>query len=151
MKFLSIENPSPILKDGSEYHRTQFDYHLPHEKIARLNTIKEAEWNRLIEYHNSDRCLMQFLGLELNDEQIGQCGKCANCLPDRQLISDFDQDLVIRANDFLRNRYIKIKPRATFSSSGDNARQAFASYKLPYRDKNLTCEEGLALSSWQGE
>lgn len=149
LKFLSIENPSPILKDGSEYHRTQFDYHLPHDKIERLNTIKEAEWNRLIEYHNSDRCLMQFLGLELNDEQIGQCGKCANCLPDRQLVSDFDQNLVIRANDFLRNRYIKIKPRATFSSSGDNARQAFASYKLPYRDKNLTCEQGLALSYWK--
>ena len=50
---------------------------------------------------------------------------------------------------FLRNRYIKIKPRATFASSGDNARQAFVNYKLPYRNPNLTCEEGMALSSWK--
>lgn len=149
LKFLSIEKPSPILKDGPEYYRTQFDYQLPREKIARLNAIKEDEWNTLIEYHHSDRCLMQFLGQELNDSNIGQCGKCANCCPENRLTSNFDQDLVLQANDFLRNRYIKIKPRATFASSGDNARQAFVNYKLPYRNPNLTCEEGMALSSWK--
>ena len=100
LKFLSIENPSPILKDGPEYYRTQFDYQLPREKIARLNAIKEDEWNTLIEYHHSDRCLMQFLGQELNDSNIGQCGKCANCCPENRLTSNFDQDLVLQANDF---------------------------------------------------
>ena len=149
LKFLSIQNPSPILKDGPEYYRVQFDYRLPREKIARLNSIKEGEWNRLLEYHHSDRCLMQFLGQELNDTNIGQCGKCANCCPNNRFISNFDHDLALMANDFLRHRYIKIKPRATFASSGDNARQAFVNYKLPYRNPNLTCEEGMALSSWK--
>ncbi|MGP5226003.1 RecQ family ATP-dependent DNA helicase [Psychrobacter aquimaris] len=58
LKFLSIENPSPILRDGSFYYRTQFDYKVPHEKIKRLNTIKEGEWIRLLEYHKSKDCLM---------------------------------------------------------------------------------------------
>src|SRR5690606_14651470 len=67
LKFLSIENPSPILRDGSFYYRTQFDYKVPHEKIKRLNTIKEGEWIRLLEYHKSKDCLMCFLGNELDD------------------------------------------------------------------------------------
>lgn len=149
LKFLSIENPSPIIKDGTYYYRTQFDYKLPHEKIERLNTIKQGEWHRLLEYHNSTTCLMQFLGQELDDKDIEPCGKCANCNSGSTLPISLDQNLILKAHDYLRNRYLKIKPRVTFSSSGDNARQAFVHYKLPYRDNKLLCEVGSALSSWK--
>ena len=149
LKFLSIESPAPILKDNTEYFRTQFDYHLPHEKIERLNTIKEGEWQRLLEYHQSKECLMHFLGNELDDTDSEACGKCANCRPDNTFSELVDDALVNNARDYLRHRYIKIKPRATFASSGDNARQAFVQYGFPYRDKNLQCEIGYALSSWK--
>lgn len=149
LKFLSIENPSPILKDGTAYYRTQFDYQLPHDKIERLNNIKTGEWQRLLEYHNSKNCLMQFLGRELDDASTQTCGKCANCKPENIFNTNLDQNLIILAHDYLRHRYIKIKPRATFASSGDNARQAFVNYKFPYKDNQLQCEEGLALSSWK--
>ncbi|RLV60503.1 RecQ family ATP-dependent DNA helicase [Parashewanella curva] len=149
LKFLSIENPSPILKDGSAYYRTQFDYELPHNKIERLNTIKEHEWQRLIEYHNSDKCLMQFLRKELDDDAPEKCGKCANCDPTNSLKAEVNQDLAIQAHSYLRHRYIKIKPRALFASSGDNARLAFPIYNFPYRDGKLKCEDGMALSSWK--
>lgn len=149
LNFLSIENPSPILKDGTAYYRTQFDYQLPHDKIERLNNIKTGEWQKLLEYHNSKNCLMQFLGRELDDASTQTCGKCANCKPDNIFNTNLDQNLIILAHDYLRHRYIKIKPRATFASSGDNARQAFVNYKFPYKDNQLQCEEGLALSSWK--
>lgn len=149
LKFLSIENPSPILKDGTAYYRTQFDYQLPHDKIERLNNTKTGEWQRLLEYHNSKNCLMQFLGRELDDASTQTCGKCANCKPENIFNTNLDQNLIILAHDYLRHRYIKIKPRATFASSGDNARQAFVNYKFPYKDNQLQCEEGLALSSWK--
>lgn len=149
LNFLSIENPSPILKDGTAYYRTQFDYQLPHDKIERLNNTKTGEWQRLLEYHNSKNCLMQFLGRELDDASTQTCGKCANCKPENIFNTNLDQNLIILAHDYLRHRYIKIKPRATFASSGDNARQAFVNYKFPYKDNQLQCEEGLALSSWK--
>ncbi|MGI2201623.1 RecQ family ATP-dependent DNA helicase [Shewanella baltica] len=149
LNFLSIENPSPILKDGTAYYRTQFDYQLPHDKIERLNNIKTGEWQKLLEYHNSKNCLMQFLGRELDDASTQTCGKCANCKPENIFNTNLDQNLIILAHDYLRHRYIKIKPRATFASSGDNARQAFVNYKFPYKDNQLQCEEGLALSSWK--
>ncbi|WP_225739322.1 RecQ family ATP-dependent DNA helicase [Psychrobacter sp. FME13] len=149
LKFLSIENPSPILRDGSFYYRTQFDYKVPHEKIKRLNTIKEGEWIRLLEYHKSKDCLMCFLGNELDDLNTRKCGKCANCNPENALSEQVDDVFVNDARDYLRHRYIEIKPRATFASSNDNARQAFPQYKFPYKDIKLKCETGYALSSWK--
>lgn len=151
LKFLSIENPSPILKDGPEYFRTQFNYVMPHEKIERLNTIKKGEWARLNEYHDSDKCLMLFLGQELDDPNIISCGKCANCQPNKALSEEIEQQTVLYANDYLRHRYIEIKPRATFASSGANARLAFSTYGFPYNANkaNLNTETGMALSSWK--
>lgn len=149
LKFLSIEQPSPVLKDGSQYFRTQFDYQIPREKIKRLSTIKQGEWDVLNEYHKSNACLMQFLSNELDDPDSQPCGKCENCNPEIKLPIAINHDLVLKANDYLRHRYIAIKPRATFASSGNNARLAFSDYGLPYRDNNLKIEAGMALSSWK--
>jgi ATP-dependent DNA helicase RecQ len=149
LKFLSIENPSPIIKSESKYYRTQFDYHLPVEKIRRLNSIKEAEWRRLQDYYRHTGCLMSFLADELDDPYKEKCGRCENCSPSTKLSNSLKTELVFAAEDYLRNRYIKIIPRATFSSSGDNARSAFKHYRLPYQDSNLKIEEGLALSAWK--
>ncbi|MDU0355770.1 hypothetical protein RS130_19460 [Paraglaciecola aquimarina] len=149
IKFLSIENPSPILKDGNQYFRTQFDYQLPHEKIERLNNVKQQEWERLNQYHSETSCLMAFLSAELDDPESGQCGKCENCHPQGKLPTQISNELVLKANDYLRHRYIQIKPRATFASSGDNARLAFAQYGFPYKNSKLKFEPGMALSSWK--
>ena len=151
LKFLSIEQPSPILKDGSQYFRTQFDYQIPEEKIERLNIIKQGEWEVLNNYHKSNTCLMQFLSKELDDPDSQPCGKCENCNPANKLPDKVDSELVLKANDYLRHRYIAIKPRATFASSGSNARLAFTKYGLPYsaNKANLNIEKGMALSSWK--
>ncbi|AWB57838.1 RecQ family ATP-dependent DNA helicase [Colwellia sp. Arc7-D] len=149
LKFLGIEQPSPILKDDKYYYRTQFDYKIPQDKIDRLNNIKQGEWDILNNYHQSTSCLMQFLSSELDDPETQPCGKCENCNPANKLSDKINHDLVILANDYLRHRYIEIKPRATFASSGANAGLAFKSYGFPYRDKNLKIEKGMALSSWK--
>lgn len=151
IKFLMIEHPSPILKDGNQYFRTQFDYQLPEEKIDRLSSIKQGEWESLNQYHQHKGCLMQYLSDELDDPNCEPCGKCQNCKPESKLSEEIKPDLVLQANDYLRHRYIQIKPRATFASSGENARKAFAKYGLPYNANkaNLNIEHGLALSSWK--
>lgn len=149
LKFLSVENPSPILKDGTQYFRTQFDYQLPREKVERLNSVKEAEWYQLEQYHASKDCLMKFLAEELDDPHKQTCGRCENCMPSAKLPTSVEPELIEEANDYLRHRYIKIKPRKEFSSSKANATLAFETYKFPRKAPELMIEEGLALSSWK--
>lgn len=150
LKFLSNENPSPIFKDDNGfYHRTQFDYSLPVDKIKRLSTTKKKEWDNLLEYHQSTECLMKFLGKELNDSYIKNCGKCMNCNPENALSEELDELLLNDAREFLRHRYILIKPRSRFASSNKNAQLAFPNYGFSYSINNLKCETGYALSSWK--
>ncbi|WP_163931373.1 RecQ family ATP-dependent DNA helicase [Paraferrimonas sp. SM1919] len=159
LKFLSNEDPLPIIKEYKKikgeyvafYSRTKNDYSFPHERISRLNRIKQGEWQDLIEYHQSERCLMHFLAEKLGDNNPQNCGKCANCVPHTKLDYTIDPQLVLAAQDYLKNRYIKIKPKATFAASGANAKLAFPTYGFPYNAKkaNMYLEEGLALSSWK--
>ncbi|SUA63855.1 RecQ family ATP-dependent DNA helicase [Oligella urethralis] len=149
LKYLSIENPSPILENSGHYYRTGFDYALPEQKIKKIEAIKKAEWETLLQYHKTDECLMYFLGKELDDPYIEKCGKCANCAPENKLSEYVDEVLIDKARDYLRHRYIELKPRSNFGASGALVSQAFEYYKFPYRDSRLKCESGLALSSWK--
>ncbi len=149
LKFLSVENPSPILKESARYYRTATDYQLPHDRIERLSSIKTQEWNTLKGYHCSKDCLMLFLARELDDDNVTNCGKCANCSPKDKLEESVQRDLVLEASDFLKYRYINIETRKIFGKSGDLARQAFPIYNFGYRDKKLQAEQGSALSNWR--
>ncbi|MDI1231131.1 MAG: RecQ family ATP-dependent DNA helicase [Methylobacter sp.] len=149
LKFLSVESPSPILKDGQKYYRTAIDYQLPYERIERLSSIKVKEWNTLKEYHRYETCLMHFLANELDDDSSEDCGKCANCAPKNKLNISIGRDLVLEANEYLKHLYIKVEPRKIFGGSGDLAREAFPIYGFSYKDKNLQAEQGFALSKWR--
>lgn len=149
LKFLSVENPSPLYKDGSTYYRTSLDYELPHERIARLSSIKAGEWEELLRYHASTECLMKFLANALDDDCVEKCGKCANCLPTNALEVSAPKSLIQAATTFMRHRYVKIKPRKMFGASGKLVRSAFPVYQFPYKNSALCAEEGMALSSWR--
>ncbi|MBY7995350.1 RecQ family ATP-dependent DNA helicase [Vibrio fluvialis] len=151
IKFLTSEFPSPIMKDGPFYYRTASDYSLPHDKIERLNGLKEDEWQRLLAYFDGtlNRCLMQILGSELDDNDIETCGKCEHCNPSAKLPDAVQQQTVNKASDFLRNRYIKLEPRKLFGASNDVVRSAFPVYGFPRQNANLLCDTGWALSTWR--
>lgn len=149
LKYLSIENPSPVLENNGYYHRTNLDYSLPEQKIKEIKSIKQTEWETLLEYHQTDECLMYFLGKELDDPHVKKCGKCANCKPENRLSEYVEEALVDKARDYLRHRYIELKPRSIFGASGVLVKQAFKYYDFPYKDESLKCEGGLVLSSWK--
>lgn len=148
-RFLSVENPSPIYKDGAIFYRTSTDYQLPHERIARLSAIKADEWTQLLNYHKTTDCLMRFLASALDDELAQACGQCANCLPSQSLNTELNDSLVAAADAFVKGRYLPIKPRKRFGSSGKMTSAAFTTYQFPYQDASLTAEPGLALSTWR--
>ncbi len=149
LKFLSVEDPSPIYKDGTTYTRTAIDYELPHERIHRLSTIKVGEWKQLLDYHQSKKCLMHFLAEALDDDFATNCGKCANCAPQQKLDEAIPRDRVLVASEFMKNRYVKIKSRKIFGASKLLAFSAFPVYKFPYKDAKLQAQDGLALSRWR--
>ncbi len=151
IKFLTSEFPSPIMKNDSMYYRTAFDYSLPHDRIERLSRIKEDEWEKLLAYFDGslNSCLMQILGAELDDHDIQVCGKCECCNPASKLPETANHELVIKAADFLRNRYVKLEPRKLFGASSNSVLSTFPIYRFPYKDPNLLCDEGWALSTWK--
>lgn len=148
LKFLAVEDPSPIYKDGSTYSRTPIRYTLPHDRIERLSSIKEGEWEQLVEYHQSSGCLMRYLANALDDPLSEDCGKCQNCDPESKLNQEVNREQVLVAGEFLRHLYVPIKPRKRFGASGAAARAAFSTYQFPYQSAQLEAEPGLALSRW---
>jgi ATP-dependent DNA helicase RecQ len=149
LKFLSTENPSPVLKELTVYFRTPIDYYLPAERIERLSAIKAGEWEQLQNYSRHPQCLMRFLAEALDDPLAEDCGKCQNCDSESTLEFEVPQQLTVNALDFLKYRYVKIKPRKLFGGSGTLATDAFPIYKLPYTSEELQAQQGLALSRWK--
>lgn len=148
LKFLSVEDPSPIYKSGAEYFRTPVPYRLPEKRIERLSAIKTGEWEQLIKYHQTDSCLMRFLAHALDDKLPEDCGKCQNCDPASRLDQELDRESILSATDFLRHQYSTIEPRKLFGASKEAVQKAFATYQFPYKNPSLSAEPGLALSRW---
>lgn len=149
LKFLNVEDPTPVLKHGSKWYRTIHPYHMPHDRVEKLSELKDYEWQELQEYHQSSQCLMRFLANALDDQMTENCGKCANCDPKNKLSEATNPDIVQQALDFLQQRYVTITPKKQFATSKSLAMQAFPNYGLPYRDADLYAEIGKALSRWK--
>ena len=61
LKILSVENPSPVIKQGSKWRRTPVLYHMDHARIERLTQQREIEWQEVQDYIDTDVCLMAYL------------------------------------------------------------------------------------------
>ena len=71
---------------------------------------------------------MSFLAHALDDPLAEDCGKCANCDPASKIAIELPRELTLQAADYLKYRYVKIRPRKLFGSSGALAREAFPIY-----------------------
>ena len=47
LKFLSADNPAPVIKDGSRWRRTPVEYRMDHDRIHRLTGQREVEWHEV--------------------------------------------------------------------------------------------------------
>jgi ATP-dependent DNA helicase RecQ len=143
LKYLSVQSPSPVAKHGSKWYRTPVHYEMDHKKIAFLTNQRREEFTRMEEYLVHNKCLMSYLREELNDSNISDCGKCANCTSKSKLDAAFSHENGVRAAAFLRHTYIPIVPKKQF------AKDAFSTYgfssKLP---EALRAQEGRVLSKW---
>ena len=143
LKFLSVERPSPVIKDGPRWRRTPVRFSFDKDRIQRLTAQREVEWQEVQAYVLTKQCRMAFLQRALNDPDISECGRCDNCLG-RPLISPrANLSLVGRAQLFLRRTDFPIAPRKRIP------RDAWTTYSLSGSlPPALQASEGRTLSRW---
>ncbi|TVP78440.1 RecQ family ATP-dependent DNA helicase [Thioalkalivibrio sp.] len=103
LKLLSVENPSPVLKQGSKWVRTPVSYRIDRARIARLTEQRELEWEEIQAYLDTRQCLMEYLGRSLDDPKPRACGKCSVCLGSPVVSGSFSRELAVDAARFLRH------------------------------------------------
>lgn len=143
LKLLSVENPAPVIKEGSRWKRTPVHYQMDHTRIAHLTGQREQEWTEVRAYLADTGCKMTFLRRALDDLDPAPCGKCTSCIGQPVISQPVDPALAHRAATFLRHAEMAITPKAQVAAN------AFLEYgfrgNLP---QHLQAQEGRVLSRW---
>ena len=141
LKFLEVESPSPIVREGAAYVRTPVAWAMPVDRIDHITDLRRQEQIRMNEYMEEKGCLMQFLAEELSDPQAVRCGKCANCTGER-LGAAYPAQLAEAAAQFLEHLSLPIEPRKRWPAG---ATFECERGRIPVE---LLAEEGRALCKW---
>ncbi|MBL6447372.1 RecQ family ATP-dependent DNA helicase [Fulvivirga sp. 29W222] len=142
LKYLKVEETSPIVKIGSKWKRAAVDYEMDSEKILRLTSQRVNEWEEVKEYIEHNRCLMRYLQDSLDDPNKSNCGKCVNCT-NSKLHEEVTHQNGVEAALFLKHSEfdIKLKTRIQYD--------ALSKYELAGNlPLNLRGEIGKTLSRW---
>ncbi|GAB5401668.1 MAG: RecQ family ATP-dependent DNA helicase [Aureisphaera sp.] len=143
LKYLRVEQPSPIVKEGSKWKRSATAFTMNTEKIERLSSQRLMEWNTIQDYIRTDDCLMVFLKRELDDTNLTKCGKCANCLGRYIFPSEVSLENTVDASIFLKHSEFDILPRKKI------AYNALPEYNWKGNlVEELQAETGKVLSRW---
>ena len=100
LRFLSAERPPPVVRDDGLWRRTPTPYVMDHERIHRLTTQRQCEWQEIQRYPDTDGCLMTFLAASLSDASPRVCGKCTACLGRPVVELSFDPSQALAADRF---------------------------------------------------
>ena len=143
LKFLSMETPAPVFRDGARWHRTAVHYRMDLERIRRLTAQRRVEWNEIGAFLDEPGCFMEFLARSLDDKDPQPCGKCANCAGDPIVARSYKRRLEEDAVRFLRRSETDLRCKKWV------ARDAFVQYGFEGRlTDGLQAEKGRALSRW---
>jgi len=143
LKFLSVDSPAPMIKDGGRWRRTPVAYRMDSDRIERLTRQREVEWQEVQDYIDAPGCLMQFLAEALDDPNPRPCGQCARCVGEPIVATRFARPLAIEAGRYLRQAELPLECKKQVASG------AFVEFgfcgNLP---ENLRGETGRILSRW---
>lgn len=143
LKLLTVENPAPVIKVGSQWRRTAIAYSMDHARISHLTNQRKQEWIEVQKYITDGNCKMTYLRRALDDLDLSPCGKCESCLKKPIIDVLIDAELAHRAASFLKQAEISITPKVQVAT------KAFIEYgfrgNLP---ENIRAQEGKVLSRW---
>ncbi len=148
LKLLSVENPAPVIKDGSQWRRTAVHYMMDHARIAHLSGQREQEWAEVQSYLNYNSCKMSYLRNALDDPDPITCGQCESCIGHPVIVQSVDHNLTHRASVYLKQAEIVISPRKQVAQSNKESARAFPIYQFPRLLSELMAQPGRVLSRW---
>lgn len=118
LKYLSVEDPSPIIKMGTKWSRTAIPYKLDTEKILRLTGQKLIEWEEVQAYTAYKGCLMTYLQRSLDDPILVSCARCYNCTHHSVFSENVGHENAVNASLFLKHAEFEIAPRKQLAAGG---------------------------------
>ena len=143
LDYLSLENPSPVVKKGGLWRRAAVDYELDHAHIELLTRQREADWREMQRYIDGRSCLMAFLRRALDDPGAAPCGICDFCLGRPVVGADIDSALAAGAAIFLKQADLPLEAKLLLPAG------AFPEYG--FKDSlppELRAETGRVLARW---
>lgn len=143
LKILSVENPSPVIREGNIWYRTPVRYQMDHARIKRLTRQREIEWKEVQNYIDSSLCLMAFLRNALDDPEVGECGRCAVCQGKSPVSNSVPRTRVVEAT-----RIVK-QAETPFRSNKQVPPDALPQYDIRGNiGREFQPSEGRVLSRW---
>ena len=144
LKLLMVENPAPVIKVGSTWHRTAIEYRVDRDRIAFLTHQRSREWAEIQQYIDHQGCLMKFLRNALDDTDENACGKCVTCRPDLSLPRTASRARGLEAVEFLRHGELPLPAKKLLPKG------AFPVYRFEgnLEKQGLSSETGRILSRW---
>ena len=143
VKYLSVENPAPVIRSGTTWRRTAVPYQMDRDNIQRLTEQRTLEWQEVQEYIDHQGCLMVCLAEALDDAESQPCGRCAICLGRPILEPTFRRETAAEAARFLRLSELPLV------CNKQVARDSFQEYGLRGNlPQDLRAETGRILSRW---
>lgn len=142
LKYLNVEQPAPVVKIGSKWHRTPNPYQFDHQKVEEVLAIRRREWDEMQEYLDTKECLMKFLQEALNDPHPQACHRCGKCTT--MMSGEFSHENGLKAAEFLRKSEIIFKPKKRVNLD------ALSEYGLRGNiPVDMRADEGRILSRWE--
>jgi ATP-dependent DNA helicase RecQ len=142
LKFLSMEEPAPVFRQGPLWTRTPVPYELDRAHIQRIIQRREQEWDQVLAYVDHAGCRMEFLQSALDDEHRAPCGHCSNCLG-KHFKAEMSTDDIARAAVFLRHTEAPLNCPVQMPMGGLNVLERKGNIPLELRP-----EPGRILSRW---
>ncbi|WP_367337685.1 RecQ family ATP-dependent DNA helicase [Aminivibrio sp.] len=146
LKFLSVESPSPVIKNGSRWYATAAAQHYAADmnQVREITAIRRSEQEEMRRYMDHKGCLMEFLQRSLDDPSPDRCGRCCNCDHVSFNFLPRDEETLRRAEIFLKKDHHTIAPRKRWPSGLSLLSHGFSG-KIP---EDLQYSEGRALCLW---
>jgi len=115
LKVLEVEGA--VERAAGRWLRTLRPWAYDEERVERVTAARRAEQAAMRQYALTKSCRMEFLRLQLDDDEAAACGECDRCRS-WSLDVPLDHELIAEAARFLRQRPIELEPRKRFPSAG---------------------------------
>lgn len=139
VKYLLVNGD--IYVEGKKYYKSPRIWKPDLEKSREITDIRKNELKQMEEFAKQENCYMEYIARVLDDPDAKSCGKCENCIGKPLLLTKVPEELVLKAQQFIREDFNIIEARKQWPS-GEN---------LDGKNRisvELQCETGRVLSNY---